>query len=213
MVDFKQEARDQACLHIALKALGPSKVFCCAVAKFLHSLPPIQLTEAKGTVIFLRFLDGDDLPCWAGSSGGVRWDEFSAHKSVLGLLCIAVCHHADDFADIKAGYKEICKTHSRWPCASKCIVYGSMKNLESCIKSVDGFVHINYTADEKNTILDDIQPQKVEAIINELVYSILRSLKSKMDMCMRLIGGTDSLPHLKAPMETKETSEEDSEQR
>lgn len=219
-VDFNQEARDQGCLHIAVKSIGgASSSLFKAVEKVLRDMPPVQPPEPKGTVLFLRFIDGGKPPCWAegeAARGRARWDQFSAHKSVLGLVCVAVCHDADDLDNIRAGYRDACRAHKATLCGSKCILYGPRKNLESCTELTDGLVHIDSTLDELDVLVEDVKPPIVEKIASELAQSILLALRGKMETCLKLVGDpsrTDPLPYLRAPVETKETTEEELEQR
>lgn len=211
MVDFSQEARDQGCLHIAVKSVGATnRALVQAVSKVLYDMPPVQLPELKGTVLFLRFIDGDKLPCWA--AGKARWEQYSAHKNVLGLLCVAQCHDADDLDNIRAGYKESCKAHQPGLCIARCLVYGSKK---SCTVLKDGLVHIDCTVDELDVLSEDIKPPSVEKVATELAHGIFFALRSRMDNVQKVVGDpgrTDPLKHLMAPMEV-ESREEDVEQR
>ena len=221
-VDFSQEARCQGCLHIALKSIGDgSGALVKAVGRVLRDMPPVQLPESKGTVLFLRFVDGDELPCWAVSGGGGtggkvrRWDQFSAYKSLLGLLCVAQCHDVDDLDNIRAGYKDCIKAHQHALCSSRCLVYGPKKNFERCTELKDGMVHVDCTVDELDVLPEDIQPPTVERVAGELAQGIFIKLRAKMEECQRVIGDPSrvELPHLKTPMECKEQSEEEAEQR
>ncbi len=223
MIDFKQEARDQGCLHIALKPVGGtdtgSRALVSAVGEVLGDMPPVQMAEPKGTVLFLRFIDGDQPPCWAAGGGGggkARWEQFSAHKSVLGVLCVAQCHDADELDNIRAGYKAACSLHQPGLCGSKCLVYGPKKNLEACMDPKDGLVYIDSTVDELDVLPEDTKPQVVERVATELAQSIFSTLKARME---KLVGdssrGVDQLPHLRAPMEARprETQEDEPEQK
>lgn len=208
MVDFNQEARDQGCLHIALKPLGgASKALFKVIGKVLRSMPPVQLPEPKGTVLFLRFLDGDQLPCWAAGEGTkvrVRWDEFSAHKSVLGLLCVAQCQDSDDLDNIRTGYKDSCKAHKDSLCGSRCIIYGPRKNLSPDTELKDGIVHIDCTLDELDILVNDVKPPIVEKIATELAQSIFMGLRARMENCLKVVGdpGRTDLPYLRAPVDS-----------
>lgn len=224
MIDFKQEARDQGCLHIALKPVGGedtgNRALVSAVGEVLRNMPPVQMAEPKGTVLFLRFIDGDQLPSWAAGGGAkAKWEQFSAHKSVLGLLCVAQCHDADELDNIRAGYKDACSLHQHGLCGSKCIVYGLKKNLEACIDPKDGFVYIDSMVDELDVLPEDTKPQMVEKVATDLAQSIFSTLKGRMESRLRIVGdssrGVDSLPHLRAPMEAqpRETSEDEHEQK
>lgn len=200
MVDFSQEARDQGRLHIAVKSVGATNTALVqAVSRVLLDMPPVQLPEPKGTVLFLRFIDGDELPCWA--AGKVKWEQYSAHKNVLGLLCVAQCHDADDLDKIRASYKESCKTHQPGLCSGRCLVYGSKK---SCTDLRDGMVHIDCTVDELDVLSEDIKPPAVEKMATELAQDIFFTLRSRMDNLQKVVGDpgrTDPLKHLMAPME------------
>lgn len=226
MLDFRQAARDQGCLHIVLKPVGAtetsSRAAVNAVRGVLQNMPPVQLPEPKGTVLFLRFIDGEQLPCWAAGDSGTRWDQFSAHKSVLGLLCIAQCHDADELDDIRAGYKDACSLHQQGLCASKCIVYGPKKQLEaeSCIDPKDGFIYIDSVMDELDILPEDTKPQIVERVATELAQSIFSCLKTRMEKQLKIISeccrNVDPFPpHLKAPTETRprDAPEEEHEQK
>jgi hypothetical protein len=212
-VDFSQVARDQGCLHIAVKSVGDTNdALVGVVRKVLRDMPPVQLPEPKGTVLFLRFIDGDNLPCWA--TGKARWEQYSAHKNVLGLLCVAQCHDSDDLVNIVAGYKASCKDLQPGLCSSKCIVYGPE---QSCTELKPGMVHIGNTVDELDILLDDIKPPAVERVASELAKGIFFALKSRMEHVQKAVGDpgrTDPIKHLKAPMELEmESWDEEAEQR
>lgn len=211
-VDFSQEARDQGCLHIAVKSVGATNsALVQAVGRVLRDMPPVQLPEPKGTVLFLRFIDGDELPCWAG--GKARWEDYSAHKNVLGLLCVAQCHDADDLDNIRAGYRDSCKAHQPGLCSSKCLMYGSRRSCTGLKDGIlkDGLVHIDCTVDELDILPEDINPPVVEKVANELAQSIFFALRSRMEGIQRLVGDpgrTDPIKHLKAPMEMDQGEDE-----
>lgn len=212
LIDFNQEARDQGCLHIVLKPVGGldanSQPLVTAVGKVLRDMPPVQLSEPKGTVLFLRFMNGDQLPCWAAGGGEAkaRWDLFSAHKSVYGLLCVAQCQDADELDNIRAGYKTACSAHQQSLCGSRCIVYGPKKNLEECIDPKDGFVYIDSIVDELDVLPEDTKPHIVEKVATDLAQSIFSTLRGEAESHQKILGDSsrslDSLPHLRAPMET-----------
>lgn len=208
MIDFNQEARDQGCLHIALQPLGgASNALVKAVGKVLRDLPPVQLPEPKGTVLFLRFLDADQLPCWAAGEGTkvrVKWDQFSAHKSVLGLLCVAQCQDDNDLENIRTGYRESRETHSSGLFGSKCIIYGPRKNLSPTTEVKDGMIHVDCTLDELDILVDDVKPPIVEKVATDLAQSIFTGLRTKMESCLKVVGDpgrTDPLPHLRTPVD------------
>lgn len=213
-VDFSQEARDQGCLHVAVKSLGEtSKALVRAVSKVLRDMPPVQLPDPKGTVLFLRFIDGDELPCWATSKA--RWEQYSAHKNVLGLLCVAQCHDADEVVNIRLGYKDVCKTLQPGLCSSKCLVYGPEK---SCMDMKQGMIHIGGAVDELDVLPEDINPPAVEKVASELAQSIFFTLRSRMESVQKVVGDTgtrtDQIKHLKAPMEKEmELRDEEADQR
>ena len=212
-VDFNQEARDQGCLHVAVKSVGEkNKALVRAVSKVLHNMPPVQLPEPKGTVLFLRFIDGDRLPCWAASKA--RWEQYSAHKNVLGLLCVAQCHDADDVVNIRLGYKDICKNLQPGLCGSKCLMYGPEK---ACIDMKHGMIRIGSTVDELDILSEDINPPAVEKVATELAQGIFFTLRSRMESVQKVVGDpgrTDPIKHLKAPMEKEmERRDEEVEQR
>lgn len=211
MADFTQEARDQGCLHIAVKSVGEaSRPLLKVVLKGLRQqISPIQLAESKGTVLFLRLVDGDDPPSWDSSGGrGWKWDQFSAHKKILGLLCVALCHHDDDLSKIKAGFKESQKAHPDLY-ASKCVVYGPKRENSS---SDTGLVHIEYTADDMDVVTEDLKLSSLEELVNEFARSIYRKLWSKIENYSKLVedpSRTDPLPHLKSPLDKKESVDEE----
>lgn len=222
MVDFSQEAKDQGSLHIAVRSVGKSsKALSRAVRKVVNDMQPVQLAEPKGTVFFMRFHDGEKLPCWAVSTTGgtvrrTKWDQFSAHKSLHGILCVARCQDSEELESIRAGYQDICKAHQHALFSSKCIVYGHKKDLESCTDLKDGLVYVDCAIEELDVLPEDVQPFVVEKVACELVQSVFTKLKSRTENYLKLVedpGRTDPLPQLWAPMETKETSEDEVEQR
>ena len=215
IVEFQQEARYQGCLHIALKPLGEvSGSLFSTVVTVLQGLPPIQLPEPKGTVLFLRFMDDENLPGWAVTeNAGRRWNLFTAHKSVVGLLCISHCHDEDELANIKAGYKNACTAHSPRPFGSKCIVYGKKKTMKSFmggpVSAGEELVYIDQGVGEEGeeVTTQDIHVHRLEELVNELVHSIFSKLNSRKKDCQRLFD--EGRLDLKAPVEPAETLDED----
>ena len=215
MVDFNQEAKDPGCLHIALTTLGGgSNGLLKAVSKVVRQMAPVQLSEPKGTVLFLRFLDGEQLPCWAAGRGTkvrVRWDQYSAHKSVLGLLCVAHCQGPEDLETIRTAYKELRETHKDGLCSWRCLIYGPRKRLPPDTELRDGMIHIDSLLDELDVHVDDIRPLIVEKVASELAQSIFKSLKTRMEECYRVVNDpsrTDPLPLLRAPVDTSDDESE-----
>lgn len=218
MIDFKQEARDQGCLHIAVRPVGEiSTPLVQAVMKLLRVMPPVQLAELKGSVLFLRFLDGEDLPCWAaGTNKGAKWDQFSAHKTVHGLLGVGQCQDAEDVINTLQLYRENCKLHQPQLYGSRCILYGPKKELEPCVAepSKDGVVLVQYlAADIADAGPEDVQGNVVETVVEELTRSIFYSLKARMEPFQKVLEEPNRIDplatiRLRAPMEKDQWDEE-----
>lgn len=220
MIDYKQEARDQGCLHIAVKPVGEiSRPLVQNVMKLLQNMPPVQLAELKGSVLFLRFLDGENLPCWAtGASKGPKWDQFSAHKTVHGFLGLGLCQNAVDVASTLQSYRENYKLLQPQLCAHRCILYGPEKELEHCISETtkDGVMLIQCSIADAGP--QDVQGPMVETVVEELVRSILYSLKARMEPFQKVLEEPNridplSIIRLRAPMETMDQLDEELEQR
>ena len=219
MIDFKQEARDQGCLHIVLKPIGEvSSHLVRSILKVLCDMAPVQLPELKSSVLFLRFLDGRDLPSWA--SGTNKWDQFSAHKRVHGFLGVGQCQEATDWTHTLQKYKEARKAHLSHLCASKCLIYGPKEELEACQteSNRDGVMMVPCSADIWDAGPQDVEAGMLEAAATELARTIFFSLKTSMEIYLKVLddpGRADNIAsiRLRAPLESKDQHVEEPEQK
>ena len=192
MIDFKQEARDQGCLHIAVKTVGERRLpFVQGILNLLYNMPPVQLAELKGCVLFLRFLDESNLPCWVScAKKGSSWEQLSAHKAVHGLLGVGHCQSPVDVVNAIQSYRDNCKLFQSQLCASKCILYVSKKGLHLCAadSNKDGVIMLEDLADDMTkTGPQDLNGSMVEMVVKELVRFILHNLKSRMDSLQKIL--------------------------
>lgn len=219
MIDFKQEARDQGCLHIVVKSIGEDSSLLGSVLKVLREMAPIQLPELKSSVLFLRFLDGRDLPSW--TSGANKWDQFSAHKAVHGLLAVGHCQEVTHWTAAVQKYKEARKAYVPYVCGSKCLVYGPKEVLEPCQgePSRDGPVLVHCAAESWDITPSDIQSGALEAAVTDLARTIFFSVKTRMESYLLVLeepGRMDSITtsmRLRAPLESKDQTEEELDQK
>ena len=209
LIDFNQEVQDQGCLHVAVAALDEvhSSLYT-AVYDRLCSLPPVQLS---GTVIFLRFLKAENLPPWAGK--GPRWNDFSAHKKIVGLLGVAQCSDADDLDKAKDSLKSASAVHKPNLCEARCVVYGPKKMLESG-EGGAGLCVINCPVEQEIYSLDDICASDLEEVVRGFVQDICNKLTTRINMLEKMLnqtGRSESLLQLKSPFESREvgTQEDD----
>ena len=218
--DFEQEARDQGCLHIAVKPLGGRSLpLVEGVIKLLRSMPSVQLAELKGSVQFLRFLDGEKLPSWAKVKKGPRWDQVSACKCVHGLLGVGLCRDKDNVTNALRSYEENCILHQPHLYASKCILYGSKKELELCVpeSSKAGVIFMEYEADRPNSGPQEVQDNSLEMVVEELVRSIFNNVMARMDSLQKMVdepNRTDAASiRLRTQMEHKDMWDEEVDQK
>ena len=217
LIDFRQEARDQGCLHIVLKPIGQevNGTLVNNALKVLCNMAPVQLTELKSSVLFLRFLDGRDLPGWA--TGSSKWEQFSAHKTVHGLLAIGHCVETGEWAPTVQKYKEVRKAYLPNLCASKCLVYGPKDRLEPCQSESgrDGAVLVPCSVAPWEVGSEEVQPQVLESIATDLARTIFISLKTRMESFLKVLEdpgraeGITSSMRLRAPVEPKDQLEEE----
>jgi len=215
MIDFRQEARDRGCLHIVLKPIGVNGTLVKNVLKVLCDMAPVQLAELKSSVLFLRFLDGRDLPGWA--IGSSKWDQFSAHKTVHGLLAVGHCLETSEWAPVVQKYKEARKAYLPNLCASKCLIYGPKEGLEPCQSesSREGAVLVPCSVKSCEVGSLEVQPQMLESAATDLARTIFISLKTRMESFLKVledpsrVEGITSSMRLRAPMEAKEQLEEE----
>ena len=212
LIDFNQEAKDQGCLHIAVIALGDaSAALFQAVMKELSLLPPIQLVEPKGTVLFLRFLNSVELPSWA--LVGPKWNEFSAHKQILGVLGISQCLDVDDLDNVMAGFKSYCAKFKSSLCDSRCIVYGSRTEMRQHLDPRKGYRLVDLNSEQESYTSGDINVDDIQEIVTDFALAIYITLKSRIVQLEKNIssalGRSESVKLLKSPFESKEFSRPD----
>jgi len=199
LIDFTQKARHQGCLHIVVKNLTEEQdVFYEKVLHALQKLPPIQLTEPKGHVLFPRFLDSGQLPSWA--SNGHKWNEFSPYKQLLGVLCICKCNDLDDFANSMAGFKSYSSQCKSDLCDSRCIIYGPKSELEGAITEDRRAFHIiDSGCDEDSS--EDINLSSLSESVVEFAIGIRSKIQSRIASLEKSV----TVPKLlRSPFESKE---------
>lgn len=219
-LDFKQEARDQGCLHIGVNPVRERSLpLLKRFLKLLRNMLPVQLAELKGNVLFLRFLDGQTLACWgAGAKKGSMWDQLSVHKAVHGFLGVGQCRSAVDVTNALQCYRDSCRSHQPRLYGSRCILYGP-KELELCVakSSKDGVVLVECsTEDMTDAGPQDLQGNVVERVVEELARSILYNLKARMDSFQRILdepNRSDTAIKFRAPVEPKDHWDDEVEQR
>lgn len=203
LIDFKQEAQFQGCLHIAVAALDDvNSSLYVAVCDRLCSLPPVQLS---GTVLFLRFIKASEMPSWSGK--GPRWEEFAAHKQIVGLLGIAQCSDIDDVTNAKACFKATYTAYKSNLCEAKCIVYGPKKKLEKCIDSGASMYVINNPVEQDVYVAGDVCGPELEEMVRGFAQDICSKLNVRINHLERMLnqtGRSESLPLLKSPFESRE---------
>lgn len=207
LVDFTQDATDHGCLHIAVMPLGEaSGVLYAALVDVLRALPPVQLQEPKGTVLFLRFLS--TLPKWASDS--TRWEELTAYKQILGVLAISQCQDLADLESVKEGFKICSDKFRRTLCDSRCIVYGPKRALEEHTDARKGFSLIDCEVDQESFTKKDLEStvEDVSEIVYEFARSIHAILSSRIREYEKQIGGAQSqgrveLKRLRTPFDAK----------
>lgn len=212
LIDFTQDAQDQGCMHIVVAALSDKEArtpFDKDVLDCLCKLPPIQLAEPKGTVLFLRFLDAQNLPKWA--SDGPKWDEFSAHKQVLGVLVVCQCLDTDDLDNAKAGFGKACaKFKSTFCDTNKCIIYGPKKHLEQYVDPRKGYCLIDCNLDQEQCT---VCREDLEEIVTDFALSIYVTLKSKIGQIEKgMTNRLEQLKALKSPCEQREPGSHEDDQ-
>ena len=202
LLDFKQEAHYQGCLHIAVAPLDEvNSSLYVAVCERLCSLPPVQLS---GTVLFLRFIRASEVPPWSGK--GPKWDEFSAHKQILGVLGVAQCTDVDDLTNAKASLKAATTAFKPNVCEAKCVVYGPKKYLESAAEAGSGLYVINSTVEQDAYDANDVCGWELEELVKCLAQDICSKLNTRINSVEKMLnqtGRSDSLPLLKSPFESK----------
>ncbi len=214
LIDFNESARSQGSLHIAVKDLGAdSRPFFNAFLQALKTLPPIQLKEPKGSLLFLRFTSYENLPAWA--TEGLNWSEFNPHKQILGVIGIGRCHDLDDLDNTVSGFKIYNKEiKNSSVCGARCIIYGSKRELEGGLIDSDN----QYCVLDTEPTSEDIQRNIITGIVTELALTIHSTLKARISQLEDLVGRNSSsppLPVLHSPFESKEylRPEEEPEQR
>ncbi len=197
LIDFSQEARNQGFLHIAVKDLGEeSHSFFNAVLQALTKLPPIQLTEPKGTVLFLRFLNYNELPSWAIK--GPKWNEFNPHKQIMGVLGVCKCYDLDDLDNVIAGFKTSNLFESS---LCRCIIYGSKSELEGGnIDTTKGHCLIDAELSS-----DDIKLDCLTEVVTDFALTIYSTLKSRITHLKDSLR-TSTVAVVHSPFESKEYS-------
>ena len=179
LVDFDLSAGDHGCLHVAVTTPGECQPLSLlrVVMGALRELPPVQY---QGTVLFLRFLDA--LPKWAMVDGAStqKWEDFTAHKQVLGVLTVALCEDEDDFDNLSEGFSETCAQFPRSLC-SRCLVFGAKRLLRD---TRDGahkpeFRILDCNPDRETFSRQDINVKELEQVVSELAIFICKGLTAR----------------------------------
>ena len=213
LIDFKQEAQYQGCLHIAVTAFDEiNSSLYAAVFDRLCSLPPVQLS---GTVLFVRFIEARELPPWANTGKGPKWDEFSAHKQIVGLLGITQCSDVDDLTNAKASLRAAAAEHKPNLLESRCLAYGPKKQLEACRGDLGaGLCLMNCPVERDAYKAEDVGALELEEVVKGFVQDICNRLNGKISMIEKMLNltGRSEVITLKSPFESREAGmqEEDS---
>ncbi len=202
LIDFNEEARNQGSLHVAVMDLGgaDSKSFFNVFLQALSKLPPIQLKEPKGSLLFLRFLSYENLPVWA--TEGPNWSEFNPHKQIMGVLGVGRCHDLDNLDNTASGFKIYCGGFERRIYGSRCIMYGRKSELEGGNVESDR----QYCLIDAEPSSDDVKLQFVSEVVTELALTMHASLKSRVSQLEDSLSRASvaPLPLLHSPLESKE---------
>ena len=210
LIDFKQEAQYQGCLHIAVTALDEfNSSFYTAVYERICKLTPIQLS---GTVLFLRFVKApEELPAWAT---GPKWDEFEAHKQIVGLLGVAQCSDVDELTNAKASLRAATAGYKPNLLEARGLVYGPKKQLEACRDLGAGLCVMNCPVERDVYKVEDISVVELEEVVRAFAQDIYNRLNGKIGMIEKTLSvtGRTEVLMLKSPFESREVGlqEEDS---
>ena len=214
LIDFKQEAQYQGCLHIAVTALDElNSSFYASVYDRLCNLPPVQLS---GTVLFLRFIKApEELPAWATGARGPKWDEFQAHKQIVGLLVVTRCSDADELTNAKASHRAAAAEYKPNLLESRCLAYGPKKQLEACSKDLGaGLCLMNCPVERDVYKVEDVGVVELEEVVRGIAQDIYNRLNGKIGMIEKTLSltGRSEVLMLKSPFESREVGlqEEDS---
>ena len=212
LIDFKQEAHYQGCLHIAVTALGElSSSFYEAVYQCLCNLPPIQLS---GTVLFLRFIKApEELPTWATGAKGHKWDEFEAHKQIVGLLGVSQCSCADELTNAKASLRAAAAEYKPNLLESRCLAYGPKKRLEVCKDLGAGLCLMNSSVERDVYKVEDINVVDLEEVVRAFAQDIYNRLNGKIGMLEMNLTERSEVLILKSPFESRGVGLQEQEER
>ena len=212
LIDFSQDIQDHGCFHIMVTPLGnASGALYASVLNELQKFPPIQPSEPKGTVVFLKFLSYNALPKWAEDSKS-KWKEFLAHKQILGVLGITQCQDIDDFYNIKAGFRESRERFKGTLCDYKCFVFVPEKEgfKEHIGTGGKEFCLISCNIDPEASTIKDVRVPvgKVEEGVTDLAESIYRVLNARKGEFIERYGGarSEQVKLLKTPSDCSDTS-------
>ena len=212
-IDFKQEAQYQGCLHIVVAPLDElNSSFYSAVYERLCNLPPVQLS---GTVLFLRFVKApEELPAWATAARGPKWDEFEAHKQIVGLLGVTQCSDVDELTNAKASLRAAVAEYKPNLLEFRCLAYGPKKQLEACRELGAGLCLMNSPVERDVYKVDDIGVVELEEVVRGFAQDIYNRLNGKIGMIEKMLSftGRSEVLMLKSPFESREVGlqEEDS---
>lgn len=213
LIDFTQEAQYQGCLHIAVTALDElNSSFYAAVYERLCNLLPVQLS---GTVLFLRFVKApEELPAWATGARGPKWDEFEAHKQIVGLLGVTQCSDVDEVTNAKASYRAAAAEYKPNLLESRCLVYGPKKQLEAYRDLGAGLCLMNCPVERDVYKVEDVGVVELEEVVRGFAQDIYNRLNGKIGMIEKTLSltGRSEVLTLKSPFESREVGlqEEDS---
>ena len=211
LLDLTQDATDQGALHVTVAPIADvSTPLYEAVCKKLTSMAPIQLSDPKGVVLYLKFIKSSELPVWAEKEA--KWSEFCAHKHMVGLLAVAQCTDIDEALNITVGFKT---ATSRFKTLSdfKCLIYGPKKVTSNSFDSKKGFCLIDcklegdiYEAVDET----EVNTQQLEEIVHDFAQAIYNSIKSRIEHVKNYIspnsGRVEAIRQLKSPFEATDST-------
>jgi len=198
VIDFSQDASDNASLYIAVLPLGEvTAALYSSVSDTLNLLSAYRSPDGKNNYLHFKFISS--VPKWG--QGGSEWSQFTVYKQVVGVLAVAQCFDEEDALLIESEFKKLTKKYRKTLCDTKCIVFGDKKRIEEQLDFRRGFCAIDadLTSDAGSV---EIGSKDITLLLKDFFLVIHGVLMSRLKDMLKALGPTNKdIPVLVSPFE------------
>jgi len=198
IIDFSQDASDNASLYIAVLPLGEvTAALYSSVLDTLNLLSAYRSPDGKNNYLHFKFLSA--VPKWG--QGGVEWSQFTAYKQIVGVLAVSQCFDEEDALLIEAEFKKLTAKYKQTLCDSKCVVFGDKKRIEEQLDFRRGFCAVNADLSSISSTVG-IGTKDITTVLKDFFLAIYGVLMSRLKDMLKVLGSTNKeIPVLVSPFE------------